>query len=619
VIRNLLLSLFTLALTLAAGAHAVEPIRIGTTQSLTGSLQEFGTNQLRGLQMWVGDVNARGELLGRPVELVHYDDGSDPARSAQLYKKLIQEDKVELLVGPYSSKITLAASQVAEQFDMPMLTLGASADAIWSRGYENIVGLDTPSARYMDIALETAAKKGAKTLALVYGDTDFTRDVVPGVRSKAQELGIQLVLDAAVDYLPNPTEVTPQPEVDLEGNETGKFAIVDPDKPLRALAFKIMDDRFGALTFIRIYSGRLEKGMTVLNTFTGKTERIGRIVEMHANSREELTGAQAGDIVAVIGMKNVQTGHTLCDPKDPATLEPMVFPDPVISIAVAPKDKGGAEKMGIALAKMIKEDPSFRMETDEDSGETILKGMGELHLDIKIDILRRTHGIDVEVGKPQVAYRETITQRVEDSYTHKKQTGGSGQFAKIDYIVEPGEPGSGYEFESVVTGGTVPREFWPAVDKGFQKSMDRGVLAGYPCLDFKVTLVDGSYHPVDSSAVAYELAAAAAYRQSMPKAGPQMMEPIMRVDVYTPEEQVGDVIGDLNRRRGMIKSQEPGATNVHIRAECPLSQMFGYIGDLRTMTSGRGQFSMEFLHYMPCPKNVADEVIKEAREREEAK
>ena len=431
--------------------------------------------------------------------------------------------------------------------------------------------------------------------------------------------GIQLVLDATVDYLPNPTEVTPQPEVDLEGNETGTFAIVDPDKPLRALAFKIMDDRFGALTFIRIYSGRLEKGMTVLNTFTGKTERIGRIVEMHANSREELTGAQAGDIVAVIGMKNVQTGHTLCDPKDPATLEPMVFPDPVISIAVAPKDKGGAEKMGIALAKMIKEDPSFRMETDEDSGETILKGMGELHLDIKIDILRRTHGIDVEVGKPQVAYRETITQRVEDSYTHKKQTGGSGQFARIDYIVEPGEPGSGYAFESVVTGGTVPREFWPAVDKGFQKSMERGVLAGYPCLDFKVTLVDGSYHPVDSSAVAYELAAAAAYRQSMPKAGPQMMEPIMRVDVYTPEEQVGDVIGDLNRRRGMIKSQEPGATNVHIKAECPLSQMFGYIGDLRTMTSGRGQFSMEFLHYMPCPKNVADEVIKEAKEREEAR
>jgi elongation factor G len=431
--------------------------------------------------------------------------------------------------------------------------------------------------------------------------------------------GIQLVLDAAVDYLPDPTEVRPQPEVDLEGNETGKVAIIDPDRPLRALAFKIMDDRFGALTFIRIYSGRLEKGMTVLNTFTGKTERIGRIVEMHANSREELDSAQAGDIVAVIGMKNVQTGHTLCDPKDPATLEPMVFPDPVISIAVAPKDKAAAEKMGIALGKMIKEDPSFRMETDEDSGETILKGMGELHLDIKVDILKRTHGIDVTVGKPQVAYRETITQRVEDSYTHKKQTGGSGQFAKIDYSIEPGEPGSGYQFESAVTGGTVPREFWPAVSKGFEKSMEKGVLAGFPCLDFKVTLIDGGYHPVDSSAIAYELAAGAAYRQSMPKAGPQMMEPIMKVDVYTPDEHVGDVIGDLNRRRGMIKSQEPGATSVRIRAECPLSEMFGYIGDLRTMTSGRGQFSMEFLHYMPCPKNVADAVIKETLEREAQK
>jgi len=431
--------------------------------------------------------------------------------------------------------------------------------------------------------------------------------------------GIQLVLDAAVDYLPDPTEVRPQPEVDLEGNETGKVAIIDPDRPLRALAFKIMDDRFGALTFLRIYSGRLEKGMTVLNTFTGKTERIGRIVEMHANSREELDRAQAGDIVAVIGMKNVQTGHTLCDPKDPATLEPMVFPDPVISIAVAPKDKAAAEKMGIALGKMIKEDPSFRMETDEDSGETILKGMGELHLDIKVDILKRTHGIDVIVGKPQVAYRETITQRVEDSYTHKKQTGGSGQYAKIDYSIEPGEPGSGYQFESAVTGGTVPREFWPAVSKGFEKSMEKGVLAGFPCLDFKVTLIDGGYHPVDSSAIAYELAAGAAYRQSMPKAGPQMMEPIMKVDVYTPDEHVGDVIGDLNRRRGMIKSQEPGATNVRIKAECPLSEMFGYIGDLRTMTSGRGQFSMEFLHYMPCPKNVSDAVIKETLEREAQK
>ncbi len=433
--------------------------------------------------------------------------------------------------------------------------------------------------------------------------------------SSFKNKGVQLVLDAVVDYLPSPTEVKPQPEVDKEGNETGEFAIVDPDRPLRALAFKIMDDRFGALTFVRIYSGRINKGDTILNTFTGKTERIGRMVIMHADDREEISTAQAGDIIAIVGMKNVQTGHTLCDPKHPATLEPMVFPDPVISIAIAPKDKAGSEKMGIALSKMVQEDPSFRVETDEESGETIMKGMGELHLDIKVDILKRTHGIDVEVGKPQVAYRETITQRVEDSYTHKKQTGGSGQFAKIDYIIEPGEVNSGFEFESTVTGGNVPREFWPAVEKGFRTSMEEGVLAGFPLLDVKVTLTDGGYHAVDSSAVAYEIAAKGAYRQSVPKAGPQLLEPIMKVDVFTPDDNVGDVIGDLNRRRGMIKAQEPGPTGVRVKADAPLSEMFGYIGDLRTMTSGRGQFSMEFSHYAPCPNNVAEEVIKEVKER----
>ena len=427
--------------------------------------------------------------------------------------------------------------------------------------------------------------------------------------------GIQPVLNAVVDYLPNPMEVKPQPETDEDGNETGKVAIVDPEKPFRALAFKIMDDRFGALTFIRVYSGKLKKGDTVVNTFTGKNERIGRIVEMHADERIELDSCQAGDIVAFIGLKNTQTGHTLSDMKDVGTLEPMVFPDPVISIAVAPKDKGGSEKMGIAIGKMIAEDPSFRVETDQDSGETILKGMGELHLDIKVDILKRTHGIELEVGKPQVAYRETITQRVEDSYTHKKQSGGAGQFGKIDYIMEPAEPGTGFEFESKVTGGNVPREYWPAVEKGFKGMLDKGVLAGYPVLDLKVTLIDGAFHAVDSSAVAFETAARGAFRQTMPKAGAQIIEPIMKVDVFTPEDHVGDVIGDLNRRRGMIKSQEPGVTGVRIKADCPLSEMFGYIGDLRTMTSGRGQFSMEFSHYLPCPKNVAEEVIKMAAER----
>ena len=430
--------------------------------------------------------------------------------------------------------------------------------------------------------------------------------------------GIQPVLDAVVDYLPNPKEVKPQPEVDLEGNETGNFAVVDEGRPLRALAFKIMDDRYGALTFIRVYSGVLNKGDTVLNTFTGKTERIGRIVEMHADSREELDSAQAGDIVAVLGMKNVQTGHTLADPKNPATLEPMVFPDPVISIAVSPTDKAGTEKLGVAIGKMDAEDPSFRVMTDEESGETILMGMGELHLDIKIDILKRTHGVEVEVGKPQVAYRETITQPIEDTYTHKKQSGGSGQYGRIDYIIEPGEPGTGFEFESKVTGGNVPREYWPAVEKGFTQSMDEGVLAGYPLLDFKVTLNDGAFHAVDSSALAFEIAAKAAYRQSIPKAGPQIIEPVMKVDVFTPEDHVGDCIGDLNRRRGMIKSQDAAATGVRIKADVPLSEMFGYIGDLRTMTSGRGQFSMEFSHYSPCPKNVAEVVIKEAQERKNA-
>ncbi|MEC7860198.1 MAG: elongation factor G [Pseudomonadota bacterium] len=427
--------------------------------------------------------------------------------------------------------------------------------------------------------------------------------------------GVQNILDAIVDYLPNPTEVKPQPEIDLEGNETGEFATVDFDKPLRALAFKIMDDRYGALTFTRIYSGTLKKGDNVINTFTGKTERIGRIVEMHADSREELDSAQAGDIVALLGMKNTKTGHTLADANNPATLEPMVFPDPVISIAISPQDKAGTEKLGIALNKMIQEDPSFQVATDEDSGETIIKGMGELHLDIKVDILKRTHNVEVNMGKPQVAYRETITQVVEDTYIHKKQTGGSGQFAKIDYLIEPGEQNSGYTFESKVTGGNVPREYWSAVEKAFESSMQEGTMAGFPLLDVSFKLLDGGFHAVDSSAMAFELATKAAYRQSIPKAGPQLLEPIMKVDVYTPEEHVGDVIGDLNRRRGMIKSQDTGPTGTRVNASSPLAEMFGYIGHLRTMTSGRGQFSMEFSHYAPCPSNVADEVIKETLER----
>lgn len=437
--------------------------------------------------------------------------------------------------------------------------------------------------------------------------------------SAFKDKGIQLVLDAVVEFLPNPTEVDPQPLTDEQGEPNGEVAKVDADEPFRALAFKIMDDRFGALTFVRVYSGKISKGDTILNAFTGKTERVGRMVEMHADDRNEIDSAQAGDIFAIVGMKNVQTGHTLCDPKNSCTLEPMIFPDPVISIAVAPKDKGSVEKMSIAIGKMVAEDPSFQVETDEDSGETILKGMGELHLDIKVDILKRTYGVELEVGAPQVAYRETITQMIEDSYTHKKQSGGSGQFGKIDYRIKPGEPGSGYSFSSTVVGGNVPKEFFPAIEKGFQGMMEQGPIAGFPVLDIEIELFDGGFHAVDSSAVAFELAARGAYRQSMPKAAPELIEPIMKVDVFTPEDHVGDVIGDLNRRRGMIKDQMAGPTGVRIKADVPLAEMFGYIGSLRTMTSGRGQFSMEFSHYLPCPQSVADAVVEAEKERQEAK
>lgn len=484
---------------------------------------------------------------------------------------------------------------------------------------------------YREMLIETAVEQDDELMmAYMEGEEPTIEQIKACIRKGTRELaffptfcgsayrnkGMQLVLDAVVDYLPNPTEVQPQDLTDPEtGESTGQVATVSVDEPFRALAFKIMDDRFGALTFIRVYSGRIKKGDTILNSATGKTERVGRMVEMHANDRNELEAAQAGDIIAIVGMKNVQTGHTLCDPKHECTLEPMIFPDPVISIAVKPKDKNGSEKMGIAIGKMVAEDPSFQVETDEDSGETILKGMGELHLDIKVDILKRTYGVELEVGAPQVAYRETITKAVEDSYTHKKQSGGSGQFGKIDYRIKPGEQNSGFTFKSTVVGGNVPKEFWPAVEKGFKSMMATGALAGFPVLDVEVELFDGGFHAVDSSAIAFEIAAKGAFRQSIPKAAPQLLEPIMKVDVFTPEDHVGDVIGDLNRRRGMIKNQEMGATGVRVKADVPLSEMFGYIGTLRTMTSGRGQFSMEFSHYAPCPNNVAEQVIAEVKER----
>jgi elongation factor G len=505
---------------------------------------------------------------------------------------------------------------------------------------ENYTVTDVPADMADDVEMyrqqliETAVEQDDDLLmAYMEGEEPSIEDIKRCIRKGTRDLaffptfcgsafknkGMQLLLDAVVDYLPSPTEVIPQPLTDEEGNENGQFAVVSADEPFRALAFKIMDDRFGALTFVRIYSGVLNKGDTILNSFTGKTERIGRMVEMYANDRIDLTTAQAGDIIALVGMKNnTQTGHTLCDPKHPCTLEPMVFPEPVISISVTPKDKGSVEKMGIAIGKMVAEDPTFRVETDVDSGETILKGMGELHLDIKVDILKRTYGVELVVGQPQVAYRETITREVEDSYTHKKQSGGSGQYGKIDYRIRPGEQNSGFTFKSTVVGGSVPKEFMPAIEKGFESMMSTGTLAGFPVLDVEVEVFDGGFHAVDSSAIAFEIAAKGAFRQSIPKAGAQLLEPIMKVDVFTPEDHVGDVIGDLNRRRGMISGQEAGVTGVRIKADVPLSEMFGYISTLRTMTSGRGQFSMEFSHYSPCPTNVADAVIAKEKEKKAA-
>ncbi|RVU35473.1 elongation factor G [Rheinheimera riviphila] len=505
---------------------------------------------------------------------------------------------------------------------------------------ENYEVMDIPAdmaddvAMYRDQLVETAVEQDDDLLmAYMEGEQPTVEQIKACIRKGTRELaffptycgsafknkGMQLVLDAVVDYLPSPTEVNPQPLTDEEGAPNGQFAIVSADEPFRALAFKIMDDRFGALTFIRIYSGVLNKGDTLLNSFTGKTERIGRMVEMNANDRTDLTTAQAGDIIALVGLKNnTQTGHTLCDPKHECTLEPMIFPEPVISICVTPKDKGSVEKMSIAIGKMVSEDPTFRVETDVDSGETILKGMGELHLDIKVDILKRTYGVELVVGQPQVAYRETITREVEDSYTHKKQSGGSGQYGKIDYRIRPGEQASGFKFISSTVGGSVPKEFMPAIEKGFASMMSTGTLAGFPVLDVEVEVFDGGFHAVDSSAIAFEIAAKGAFRQSIPKAGAQLLEPIMKVDVFTPEDHVGDVIGDLNRRRGMISGQEAGVTGVRIKGDVPLSEMFGYISTLRTMTSGRGQFSMEFSHYAPCPQNVADAVIQKEKEKKAA-
>jgi len=421
--------------------------------------------------------------------------------------------------------------------------------------------------------------------------------------------GVQPLLDAVVDYLPSPLDRPSIKGIDVKtGEETVRTA--GDDQPLSMLAFKLMDDQYGILTFCRIYSGKLAKGVSLLNSIREKTERVGRMVLMHANTREEIAEAYSGDIVALVGLKDTRTGDTLCDPSKPVILEKMEFPDPVIEMAVEPKTKADQEKMGVALHKLAAEDPSFRVSTDSESGQTIIKGMGELHLDIKVDILKRTHKVEVNVGAPQVAYRETIVRPTTVDYTHKKQTGGSGQFARVKIVVEPNEKGKGYEFESKVVGGTVPKEYIPGVEKGLNSVMGAGVFAGFPVVDVKVSLVDGAYHEVDSSAIAFEVASRAAFREALEKAGAILLEPIMKVEVVSPEEYLGNVIGDLNSRRGQIIGTDSRGNAQVINAMVPLANMFGYVNNLRSMSQGRASYTMQFDHYEQVPTAVAQEVQK---------
>ena len=451
-----------------------------------------------------------------------------------------------------------------------------------------------------EISLETLQKcirKGTISMSFV--------PVLCG--SSFKNKGVQPMLDAVVDYLPSPLDIPPVVCTTPKGEEVVRHAT--DDEPLAALAFKIMNDPFvGSLTFARIYSGVMTAGSYVLNSVKEKKERIGRMLLMHANHREEIKEAYAGDIVALVGLKETTTGETLCAENAPVILEKMEFPEPVIEVAVEPKTKADVEKMGLALNRLAMEDPSFRVASDAESGQTIIKGMGELHLEIIVDRLKREFKVDANVGAPQVAYRETISQTYEIDYTHKKQSGGSGQFARVKIRFEPLKPGEGYVFENTVVGGNVPKEYIPGVEKGLKAALETGVIAGFPCTDFKATLFDGAYHDVDSSTMAFEIAARAAFREGIAKAKPKLLEPIMKVEIVTPEDYMGDIIGDLNSRRGQVSGMDQRGNARVIDATVPLSSMFGYVNTLRSMSQGRAQYSMVFSHYAEVPANVAEEI-----------
>jgi elongation factor G len=472
---------------------------------------------------------------------------------------------------------------------------------------------ETLGAKYHDVEipadLAEQAKEYRETLKRLIRKATITGAFFPVLCGSAfKNKGVQPLLDAVVDYLPSPVDVPPVKGIDSKGVEVERKPI--DTEPMSLLAFKIMDDPFvGTITFCRIYSGRLESGTGVINSTKDRKERVGRMLLMHANNREDIKEAYAGDIVALAGLKDVRTGDTLCDPQKAVILEKMEFPDPVIEIAIEPKSKADQEKLGVALAKLVAEDPSFRVHTDQESGQTIIKGMGELHLDIKVDILKRTYKVDANIGAPQVAYREKLTRPATITYTHKKQTGGSGQYAEVKIVAEPLPPGGeNFVFENEIVGGAVPKEFVPGVEKGLESVLGSGVLAGFPVVDLKVSLIDGKFHEVDSSALAFEIAARMALREALQKGGAVLLEPVMKVEVVTPEDYTGSVIGDLNSRRGQIQGQDMrGNANV-ITAMVPLANMFSYVNNLRSMSQGRATFTMQFDHYAEVPKAIAEEV-----------
>jgi len=569
---------------------------------------------------YVNKMDRSGANFRRCVEMIRTRLG---ARALPIQLPLGSEDNFRGMIDLVEMKALVWNSDDKDaQWDVLDITddLGAKLGITVKEDLDILASVTASRTELVDTALEmdeVAMEAFLESGVVPSGDTlraCLRKGTLTGVftpvlcGSSYKNKGVQQVLDAVVDLLPAPTDVHAINTVDADGNPNGERNCSD-EEPFSALAFKVINDIYGALTFVRVYSGVLSKGSMVMNSTRGKREKIGRMVEMFAKEPHPVEEARAGDIIALVSLAETETGDTLCDAANPVVLERMRFPEPVISVSVEPKSKAELDKFSGALGKMVRADPSLRLETDRETGQTILRGMGELHLEVTLDRMRTEFGVEGNMGKPQVAYRETITAPVTHTYTHKKQTGGSGQFAEVKIVFEPVERGGGYSFTDETVGGSVPKEFVPSVNKGLQQQKEDGVLAGYPTVDFKATLIDGKYHDVDSNALTFEIAAKACFREAMKKASPIILEPVMKVEVVSPEDYLGDVIGDINRRRGTILGQLERGTNIAVEANVPLNEMFGYIGQLRGMTSGRASYTMEFSHYEPVPRQVAEEII----------